>query len=132
MITLPDLYCIFNRARGTEIVSPEDLLRAAEMMDGLYVGMSLRLFDSGVKVVLLDSFGEEQMCGRITQLLTSSTLTSQGQGHNYPFVQASDVSSHLAVSVTIAKEMLHIAETKGLLCRDEAPSGVYFYCNAFV
>ena len=25
MITLPDLYCLFNRARGLEIVSPEDL-----------------------------------------------------------------------------------------------------------
>ena len=27
---LPDVYCLFNRARGTELVSPDDLLAAAQ------------------------------------------------------------------------------------------------------
>ena len=27
MMTLPDVYCLFNRARGTELVSPDDLLQ---------------------------------------------------------------------------------------------------------
>lgn len=27
MISLPDVYCLFNRARGTELVSPDDLLQ---------------------------------------------------------------------------------------------------------
>lgn len=27
MMTLPDVFCLFNRARGTELVSPDDLLQ---------------------------------------------------------------------------------------------------------
>ena len=27
VMTLPDTYCLFNRARGTELVSPEDLIK---------------------------------------------------------------------------------------------------------
>jgi EAP30/Vps36 family len=27
MMTLPDVYCLFNRARGTELISPDDLLQ---------------------------------------------------------------------------------------------------------
>lgn len=30
MMPLPDVYCLFNRARGTELVSPDDLLAAAQ------------------------------------------------------------------------------------------------------
>lgn len=30
-MTLPDVYCLFNRARGTELVSPDDMLQAAKM-----------------------------------------------------------------------------------------------------
>ena len=26
-MALPDVYCLFNRARGTELVSPDDLLQ---------------------------------------------------------------------------------------------------------
>ncbi len=28
LLQLPDVYCLFNRARGTELVSPDDLLKA--------------------------------------------------------------------------------------------------------
>ena len=41
MITLTDIYCVFNRARGTELVSPDDFLRSAEMIGTLGVGISL-------------------------------------------------------------------------------------------
>lgn len=30
LMMLPDVYCLFNRARGTELVSPDDLLKACE------------------------------------------------------------------------------------------------------
>ena len=32
LMPLTDVYCLFNRARGTELVSPDDLLAAAELM----------------------------------------------------------------------------------------------------
>jgi ESCRT-II complex subunit VPS36 len=30
VMLLPDVYCLFNRARGTELVSPDDLLQACD------------------------------------------------------------------------------------------------------
>ena len=27
VMTLPDVYCLFNRARGSELISPEDLIK---------------------------------------------------------------------------------------------------------
>lgn len=30
MMTLPDVFCLFNRARGTELVSPDDLLQVPQ------------------------------------------------------------------------------------------------------
>ena len=47
MMTLTDVYCLFNRARGTNMISPEDLLRALDLMGELRLGMSKRAFASG-------------------------------------------------------------------------------------
>ena len=35
MITLSDVYCRFNRARGMELVSPDDLINACNMFESL-------------------------------------------------------------------------------------------------
>jgi ESCRT-II complex subunit VPS36 len=50
MLTLIDVYCVFNRARGTELISPDDLIHAAELFPKLDIPIRLRAFDSGVKV----------------------------------------------------------------------------------
>jgi len=47
VIALTDLYCIFNRARGTEMISPDDLYRAALLFETLKLPVRLRKFDSG-------------------------------------------------------------------------------------
>lgn len=31
MMPLPDAYCLYNRARGTELVSPDDLTAAVKL-----------------------------------------------------------------------------------------------------
>lgn len=51
MIALTDLYCLFNRARGTSLISPEDLHRACLLFEKLNLPVKLRRFDSGVLVV---------------------------------------------------------------------------------
>lgn len=33
IMPLPDVYCLYNRARGTELVSPDDLLRAVALFE---------------------------------------------------------------------------------------------------
>ena len=56
MMTVTDVYCFFNRARGTELISPEDLYRSCVLFDELQLPVRLRKFDSGVLVVQLCIF----------------------------------------------------------------------------
>ncbi len=42
LMPLTDVYCLFNRARGTELVSPDDLLAAAKMFQQARGGLVLR------------------------------------------------------------------------------------------
>jgi EAP30/Vps36 family len=51
VMTLPDVYAVFNRARGTELISPLDLLTVSGMLGPLSLGMSLHTFPSGVAVI---------------------------------------------------------------------------------
>lgn len=50
-MTLADVYCLFNRARGTELISPDDLLQAASLFTKWNASMHLRQFSSGVSVI---------------------------------------------------------------------------------
>lgn len=48
MMTLPDVYCLFNRARGAELVSPDDLLQAAAQLPDVGADLQLHTLPSGV------------------------------------------------------------------------------------
>ena len=60
LLALTDVYCIFNRARGTELVSPDDLLAAGKLFPQLGASMQLKRFTSGVLVVQSNSHNTEQ------------------------------------------------------------------------
>ena len=56
---------MFNRARGTEMVSPDDLMRACLLFDKLKLPVRLKKFDSGVQVVLSASDSDEAVAKRM-------------------------------------------------------------------
>lgn len=50
---LADVYCIYNRARGTSLISPDDLLRACRLLDEYFpLTICLLWFSEKVKVFL--------------------------------------------------------------------------------
>lgn len=60
MMSLADAYCRVNRARGLELLSPEDHLRACRTLNSLpSTNLRLREFDSGVRVLQLSSHSDE-------------------------------------------------------------------------
>ena len=56
VLPLVDIYCMYNRARGTDLISPEDLLIACEKLNETSTKVFLRTFSSGVKVIQLKHF----------------------------------------------------------------------------
>lgn len=124
MISLTDMYYHFNRARGTELISPDDLWQACTLWEKFDVPVMLRKFDSGVKVIQNKSHSDEEVMSRIRTLVTKTETLRTG-------VTASDAALTLKIAPAMAKEHLLSAETKGLLCRDMSPDGLRFYFNLF-
>uniref|UniRef100_A0A5B7CAP6 Vacuolar protein-sorting-associated protein 36 n=1 Tax=Davidia involucrata TaxID=16924 RepID=A0A5B7CAP6_DAVIN len=124
MISLVDIYCFFNRARGTELISPDDLLQACSLWEKFDVPVMLRKFDSGVMVIQNKSHSDEEVFARIKSLVQGPEALRTG-------ISASDAAMTLGIAPAMAKEHLLAAESKGLLCRDVSPDGFRFYINLF-
>lgn len=124
MMALVDVYCLFNRARGTELISPEDLLQACSLWDKFDVPVMLRKFDSGVKVIQTKTHSDEEVFARISSLAQKPDALQKG-------ISPTDAAFILGIAPALAKEHLLNAENKGLLCRDVSPDGFRFYINLF-
>lgn len=120
MMALTEVYCLVNRARGMELLSPEDLVNACKMFESLKLPVRLRVFDSGVMVVQLQSHSEEEMiASALDNVSDKGSLTAE------------EFAKLLGLSVLLAKERLLLTEKMGHLCRDDSVEGLRFYPNLF-
>lgn len=71
MMSLADVYCRVNRARGLELLSPEDLLNACKQLSG---PMKLRTFPSGAMVVQLESHDDEAVAKDTAEKVNSKSF----------------------------------------------------------
>lgn len=126
-MTLTDIYCLYNRARATNLISPEDLLEAVGCMKKLELGMSERTFPSGVKVVQDDAFDDTVMAVRLKELAEEHLTLNATSG-----LTAMEVSRELHISALLAHEQLLESEKMGYLCRDETLETTRFFPNLFV
>ncbi|CAJ1932637.1 unnamed protein product [Cylindrotheca closterium] len=112
VITLTDVFCLFNRARGTNLISPDDLNQACELFSTLNLGISKRTFPSGIMIIQLD-----QMLASADKIASLCPTT------------ALEASHELKVSPLLAAEQLEEAERKGILCRDVTLERTCFYVS---
>ncbi|KAL3799737.1 hypothetical protein HJC23_010387 [Cyclotella cryptica] len=133
MMTLTDVYCLFNRARGTNMISPEDLLKAINLMKELNLGLSKRIFASGVAVIQDDAFEDETMAKRLSDLATASIKSQHtSQRESIGGITVMDVSRALKIPALLANEHLLSAEQMGWMCRDVTIEGIRFFPNLFI
>uniref|UniRef100_A0AC35TIA4 Vacuolar protein-sorting-associated protein 36 n=1 Tax=Rhabditophanes sp. KR3021 TaxID=114890 RepID=A0AC35TIA4_9BILA len=118
MMTLPDVYCRINRARGTELISPEDLLNACMKLDELKCKIRLHKFDTDVYVLQLEEMSMNNGVGE-----TCEFVERMGP------VTASKLAKEIGISVILAKEKLLAAEEESRICRDDSVEGLAFYTN---
>lgn len=121
VMLMTDLYCMFNRARGTEMVSPDDLMRACMLFEPLKLSVRLKKFDSGVNVVMAASESDEAVAKKM-----EAEIKKRGP------LSAFSLSTALSIPLILAREQLEMAEKLCVLCRDETLEGVVFYPNFFV
>lgn len=121
ILSLTDVYCRINRARGLELLSPEDLLNACKVMESLQLPLRLHVFGSGVTVLKLATQNDEATSTEARQLIDEHGSLS-----------AEQLSPLVHIPVILAKERLICAEQRGLLCRDDSVEGLRFYPNLFL
>lgn len=121
MITLTDAFCRVNRARGLELISPEDLLNACNALKDTTLPMSLHKFDTGVMVLQTSSHSQEEILQSTLNMVESTgSLTAE------------ELSKAMNLSVILAKERLLLAQGEGKVCRDDSVQGLRFYPNLFL
>lgn len=126
MITLPDAYCLLNKARGTEPVSPDDLYHASKIIGSLRIGIKLKAFDTGVLVLQLDNMTDDHICVTLMNMYnTMIEIKEQG-------LHTALVARNQNLSIVVAKQHLLLAESLGYLCRDECSQGTFFFPNKFI
>lgn len=69
-MTMTDVYCRVNRARGMELLSPEDLLNASRQLAPLNLPVVLRVFDSGVMVLQARSHDDNAVVEALAELVS--------------------------------------------------------------
>ncbi|XP_053790476.1 vacuolar protein-sorting-associated protein 36 isoform X1 [Vidua chalybeata] len=97
IMSLTEVYCLVNRARGLELLSPEDLVNACKMLESLKLPLRLRIFDSGVMVIELQSHNEEEMVAAALE-----TVSEKGS------LTADEFAKLVGMSVLLAKERFYL------------------------
>ncbi|KAF9996421.1 Vacuolar protein-sorting-associated protein 36 [Entomortierella chlamydospora] len=123
-MSLMDVYCVFNRARGVELISPKDLHTACQMFEELKLPLRMRKFDSGLLVIqTMARYSDDEVSNSIASRIRS---LPPGDG-----LTAIELASAIQISVALAQEQLLMTEARGLICRDESVEGLRFYDNLF-
>lgn len=140
MMALADVYCRVNRARGLELLSPEDLLNACKIMESLDLPLKLYQFNSGVMVLQLQSLNDESVAEATADLVMVFSfivifivcvffwLQLEEKGS----LSCEELAQLLGISVVLAKERFRTAENLGKCCRDDSMEGLRFYPNLFL
>ncbi|CEP12224.1 hypothetical protein [Parasitella parasitica] len=122
MKSLTDVYCLFNRARGTALISPEDLYKASQQFEQLRLPFRLRKFPSGLLVIQSIDMDDSRAASRVSRHVKE-------QEGGLTALQLAEIEK---LALAVAVEQLDVAEKMGLICRDEGPTGLTFYENLFL
>jgi ESCRT-II complex subunit VPS36 len=138
MLLLTDVYCLLNRARGTQLISPPDCLAAAVLLAQVDTPLRLQEFDSGVKAIVAHGAAEQVALRIRNELLEEQRRRKEDMPINAYDTHGDAASmSPLAlahrwhISIILAKTYLLLAEEREVLCRDESTQGLTFYINQF-
>ncbi|KAK6502164.1 hypothetical protein TWF506_002759 [Arthrobotrys conoides] len=130
-ITLVDLWAVYNRARGVELISPSDLESAAKLFDKLQLPVRLRQFKSGLLVIQERKKTDEKVAKSVvawleelSKLETQGTTTDSKWGKS---VLAKDAAEKFGWSIAVAIEELEMVEERGELVRDTSFEGVRWW-----
>jgi ESCRT-II complex subunit VPS36 len=123
-LALTDVYCLVNRVRGTDFVSPDDLIKACRLGKSFHVAK----LPSGLLVLRQNELADTSVMAQRIVSCISECSAGKSRG-----ISALELSASMRLSVPLSEEVLLMAESNGVLCRDESDQdGIRFWINIFV
>ena len=119
VLSVAEAYCLFNRALGTNYVSPNDLAEALKHLNRREFGVKVETIE-GVTVVILSDKQYKTVIKEILSKFGDDEFTT-------PLL----ISKKTQLPLTITRNYLLRAESEGVLCRDDSMAGLRFYKNRF-
>eukprot|EP00416_Gambierdiscus_australes_P036811 CAMPEP_0171110488 /NCGR_PEP_ID=MMETSP0766_2-20121228/71435_1 /TAXON_ID=439317 /ORGANISM="Gambierdiscus australes, Strain CAWD 149" /LENGTH=385 /DNA_ID=CAMNT_0011572363 /DNA_START=43 /DNA_END=1197 /DNA_ORIENTATION=+ len=118
MLLAHDVFCLVNRARGTALVSAEEVMAALRRSAADGGPLRLRTLGSvsAIAVVLARS-SDVELDAQLVRLAEAAPLS------------AFTLGSQLSLTAAEAQYLLRDAEARASLVRDDAPEGVFYYPN---
>ena len=96
MIGLIDLYCLYNRARGTNLISPDDLNVGCAALDGFSKKYMMKTYSgSNIKTIQLRSFNETAYFEKLAKILEDT-----------PGLTVDKLASKLKINVSVMREQI--------------------------
>lgn len=120
MLLAHDVFCLVNRARGTALVSPKEVMCALKLCDSKHGPLRLRVLGStSAFAVSLRRTSDVEADEKLLQFTQSSPLS------------AFRLTMVLGLTAAEAQFILHDAVARGVLVRDDSYAGVFYYRNIF-
>lgn len=139
IMSLVDLWAVFNRARGgADLISPMEFEKATRLWEKLNLPVRLRRFKNGLLVVQRYDWTDDKTIAQLLAWFQEMHVISPMGETNWDWtifgrgVTAQETAQRFGWSVGVASEELEMAEEKGVLCRDEGVEGLRFWENFIV
>ncbi|KNC77681.1 hypothetical protein SARC_09865, partial [Sphaeroforma arctica JP610] len=129
-LPLTSVYCLYNRARGSELIAPNDLLRACGTLKPQRLPLVMRTFPSGVIVIQLETESDEGVVETLRKIFYDTPALKVDK--KWVVMSPADYAKHRGIAIPLAQEQLLTGERSGLLCRDDTIAGLKFYPNLIV
>merc|ERR1712142_245486 len=124
MVLLEEVYCALNRARGSQLASPDEIYAAAKNIERHLpsAGLKYKKYASGIAVLQDNTLSDNAIVDQILTVLTE-----------FPAGLSSEMYSvHSGCSPIIAKEQLNLGLEMGELSLDDSPRGLLYFPNRFL
>lgn len=139
IMSLVDLWAVFNRARGgADLISPTEFEKALGLWEKLNLPVRLRRFKNGLLVVQHYDRTDDKTIAQLLAWFQEMHLKNPPGESEWDWaafgrgVTAQETAQRFGWSVGVASEELEMAEEKGVLCRDEGVEGLRFWENYIV
>ncbi len=124
IMTLADVYCRLNRARGIAgLISSEDLMNASKQINKMNLKLKYNVYtDLNLHVLEIEtSKANASKLDQVCELIEKNESLT-------PYA----LSKLLNINLIVAKKFLLDGEKVGRLCRDDTNTGLKFYTNLFL